>query len=349
VDFSANSRAALRCGAALARRSHGSLTVLFVNDPLLVAAAAAAYDARTLARTCDLELRRFVLKALGSWAKTQPVLFLAAVGKPAQEIVRVSQRRRCDLIVMGTQGLSGPSKWFFGSVTQAVLRRAKVPVLAIPPRYRGLKALVSGARPWPGPHLLAPLDLSGDADADAARAAEVARGFGAKLALFHVVRTGPPPPWYSSDVPAYLRMEMAKARQSLESIGRPLADVVDACRSAVGNPAREVSALARNGKFGMVLLTLRGRIGLVDARAGSIAYQVLCRSKTPVLALPPLASRAGRRRPGPMKTIGRSIARGLARRDRVEMRAVERAISLLTPGTKGGPARGRRAATVRTW
>ena len=141
---------------------------------------------------------------------------------------------------------------------------------------------------------------------------------------------------------------MAKAEQSLESIGKPLADVVEACRSAVGNPAREVSALARNGKFGMVLLTLRGRIGLVDSRAGSIAYQVLCRSRTPVLALPPRAAQPGRRRPSAMKTAGRSIARGLARRDRLEMRAVERAISLFTPRTHGTPAVGRRAATVRT-
>ena len=38
-----------------------------------------------------------------------------------------------DCIVMGTQGLSGYKKMFLGSVTEHVLRRSRVPVLAVPP------------------------------------------------------------------------------------------------------------------------------------------------------------------------------------------------------------------------
>jgi universal stress protein A len=154
VDFSANSRAALRYGAALARRSHGLLVVLFVNDPLLVAAAAAAYDARALATTSERELRRFVTKALGASPNTRSIRFLTAVGKPATAIVKVARDHRCDVIVMGTQGLSGPSKWFFGSVTQAVLKRTGVPVLAIPRACRGVKAGATGVKSWPGPHII---------------------------------------------------------------------------------------------------------------------------------------------------------------------------------------------------
>ena len=37
-----------------------------------------------------------------------------------------------DLIVLGTQGLGGIQKWFFGSVAEKVLRDAAVPVLAVP-------------------------------------------------------------------------------------------------------------------------------------------------------------------------------------------------------------------------
>ena len=53
VDFSALSKVALQHAAAFAKRSGGRLTVLYVSDPLLTAAAP---DQRSLARTTDVEL-----------------------------------------------------------------------------------------------------------------------------------------------------------------------------------------------------------------------------------------------------------------------------------------------------
>ena len=88
IDFSASSRAALRYGAALARRSCGSLVVLFVNDPLLVAAAAAAHDARAPARG-ERELRLFVTKALGPAPNVPSITFESVVGSAAAAILKV--------------------------------------------------------------------------------------------------------------------------------------------------------------------------------------------------------------------------------------------------------------------
>jgi nucleotide-binding universal stress UspA family protein len=48
---------------------------------------------------------------------------------PADEILKVAQKRRCDLIVMGTHGQGGLRGVFVGSVTQKVLSQAKAPVL----------------------------------------------------------------------------------------------------------------------------------------------------------------------------------------------------------------------------
>ena len=50
---------------------------------------------------------------------------------PADEILKVAQRRKCDLIVMGTHGQGGLRGVFIGSVTQKVLNQAKVPVLVV--------------------------------------------------------------------------------------------------------------------------------------------------------------------------------------------------------------------------
>lgn len=53
-------------------------------------------------------------------------------GSAVAAICEESERLGIDLIVMGTQGASGMKKAFLGSTTSNVLRRSKIPVLAIP-------------------------------------------------------------------------------------------------------------------------------------------------------------------------------------------------------------------------
>lgn len=132
VDFSEHSRAALRRAAALAAAGRGRVTALFVNDPLLIAAAAAAYDERLLATSTDSELRRFVTTSLPG-AAARSVRYATAIGTPGREIVKLAAKLRVDLIVMGTHGLGAAGRLFFGSVTDYVLRHTPVPLLAVPP------------------------------------------------------------------------------------------------------------------------------------------------------------------------------------------------------------------------
>src|SRR3954470_23597863 len=119
VDFSPQSRKALQYAINVARRFDGRLTVLFVNDPLLLAAAKAAHRGRRgfVDRT-NAELARFVREASRSKAQPpQEVARVVSVGNPAEEILRQAKRLRCDLVVMGSHGLSGIKKVFFGSTT----------------------------------------------------------------------------------------------------------------------------------------------------------------------------------------------------------------------------------------
>ena len=135
IDFSAPSRTALRCAAGLAEASDGRVTALFVNDPLLgTAAAAAAYDTAAMARSTDAELKRFVQRALkGTRLPASSIRFAVTLGKAAPEIVKAARELNADLIVMGTRGLGGASRLLLGSTTEHVLRKAGVPVLAVPP------------------------------------------------------------------------------------------------------------------------------------------------------------------------------------------------------------------------
>src|SRR6476646_4395633 len=60
IDFSEQSRLALRYAEAVARRGNARLIVSYANDPLLVAAAATALRDRRLAQRSGNELRTFI-------------------------------------------------------------------------------------------------------------------------------------------------------------------------------------------------------------------------------------------------------------------------------------------------
>lgn len=51
--------------------------------------------------------------------------------KIAQIIIRKAQENNCDLIVMGTHGLTGVMHLLMGSVAEGVLRKSKIPVMLI--------------------------------------------------------------------------------------------------------------------------------------------------------------------------------------------------------------------------
>ncbi len=133
VDFSAPSRGALQHAGRLARQTGARLTVLYVNDPLLEAAAQ-SFDARAVSTSTLKQLQRFTDRALaGAQAKPRsPVTCQVAVGDPAREIRKAARRLKSDLIVMGTHGLTGLAKVMFGSTTEKFLQVARVPVMLIP-------------------------------------------------------------------------------------------------------------------------------------------------------------------------------------------------------------------------
>jgi nucleotide-binding universal stress UspA family protein len=133
VDFSRASAKALRSAAAIARRGRGQLVVLFVEDPMLAAAARAAGDRRASTASTTPALERFVKKSLGRAAR--PRLHLAvAVGDAADEILKTATRRRADLVVLSTHGSGRGSmaRLWLGSTAERVLRHTRVPVLAVP-------------------------------------------------------------------------------------------------------------------------------------------------------------------------------------------------------------------------
>src|SRR5262249_17065746 len=150
---------------AFGRRFGGRITVMFVNDPILIAAARAAYKGRrTFVDKTTAELARFVTQATRAGEELRErITPVVRVGNPADEILREVKRLRTDLGVMGSHGLNGVQKALFGSTTEQVLRRAQVPVLAIPrsTASRRKNDFADFAS------VIAPIDLAGEWETDA--------------------------------------------------------------------------------------------------------------------------------------------------------------------------------------
>lgn len=139
VDFSANSRAALRYAVMLARLSDAHLLVLYVTDPLVATAAASRPDVRAMLASTDGDLRRFVSSVMRHSTPAIATTMLTIAGKPAAEIAKAAERHRCDLIVMGYRGAGRASRLLFGSTTEGVVRRSAIPVVAVPPARRAAR------------------------------------------------------------------------------------------------------------------------------------------------------------------------------------------------------------------
>lgn len=103
---------------------------------------------------------------------------LARVEMKASEcIVRIAAEDKVDLIVMGATGVTGGIDIVWGSTTERVVRKSKIPVLAIP----------AGSVPTEINRILVPTDYSEISFNSLRGAASLAGSLSAEITLFHVV------------------------------------------------------------------------------------------------------------------------------------------------------------------
>jgi nucleotide-binding universal stress UspA family protein len=286
IDFSEASAGALRYAAAIADHFATRLIVLSVEDPLLTQAADLGTGVLWTPEECKREIEHFAARIFGDDSPTIASLeYEAAVGKPAQEILRVARERSCDLIVISTHGLTGIRKLFFGSTTERVLRETTRPVLVTPPADPGVVHLEDGKRLVR--RILVPVDLSPASGHQVQVAGGLAQALGVGLILAHVIE------------PLKRRLAVRINLPRLEADRRSIVD--DAMQNlmaavppelrpeplvAYGDPAEELAKVAHDRQVGLVVIGLHGS-PLLGPRMGSVTYRLLCLSPTLVLALPP--------------------------------------------------------------
>jgi|SRR6516164_6028758 nucleotide-binding universal stress UspA family protein len=112
-------------------------------------------------------------------------------------------------------------------------------------------------------------------------AGALARDYGARLVVVHVVR--PPAAVYAETAVFVTEPDFSAAREALAKLRTPGVDVDH--RLLEGEPGSSIVELAREIKCDLIVMGTHGRGGIVRVLLGSVAEEVLRKAPCPVLTV----------------------------------------------------------------
>lgn len=212
-------------------------------------------------------------------------------GTPDEAILAHAASIDANLVVMGTNGHQGLKHAIIGSTAEKVVRRAPCPVLTVRARNAG-KEPPSGRplRPWRVKNILVPTDFSTHAAAALRQASDIARHYDAHLTIMHIyLRASYLPPGTTAHIHTTpLNEAIGEFTRSLEEL-RATAESFGAKRVTIaptpGVVEMDITRLAREREFDLIVMGTNGRTGLRRAIMGSIAESVVRTAPCPVLTV----------------------------------------------------------------
>jgi len=282
LDGSQTGESILPLAESVGRRASAEIVLLRVEDLTLLQPdsgfqdQALAYAREYLERTSKTLANEAGLRTRG----------VVRIGRPDRVIVDVAREERASLIGMATHGFTGALSACFGSVTESVLRTTPVPLLAYRPFVRPPGTARLKATPDRFRRIVMATDGGGFSLAGADALADLAKVFGSRVDLVHVLAAG-------SRAPSISVIE------GLDALARRLEQ--DAIPSRLlleqGLPEEVIPKVARREGADLIALTTHGRTGLLARVVGSVTEGVLHRAEIPLFVVRSTeVSRRGTRR-----------------------------------------------------
>jgi nucleotide-binding universal stress UspA family protein len=277
AEIPANERA-FNYALAEARETAADLILFHAYDTLVVAASETSgiryYDYAAAARAEIKHLEPLAQRARDAGIRCEVVV---RPGLPADQILDYLNQRPVDRIVMGTHSPGPIGKLLVGSVAEAVLRSARVPVFTVGPE------VVDGAyRNFATRTILCAVSLIESSYVVATFAAEVALQHDARLILQHVIR-----PQDRAEVLAGRSIEEIES-DLLCLVPAELRDRISIQTIVVpGDPTEELLYQSRAQQVDLIVLGAHGASAFAAIARHGIVYKVLAHSHCPVITLSP--------------------------------------------------------------
>jgi len=278
VDFSTHSERALRHALAIAGAFGAHVTVVTINDPMLVAGAEAAGYGESLRDQVEEALQETLGRMPAAASPLLPAIDIVT-GVPAAEILAAAERAGANLVVMGTRGLGSAGRLMFGSTTERVVRAAHVPVLVVPEYSPERMSVEQGEARFTLNQVVAAIGLDAADTTVAATAGEWARACGVPLTLGHVCHDAAAPAWWPlGGLPPAASVD--EARRQLDVLARNIPSaagaLIDVRRGRV--PAG-IAGMVRDRNAGLLVASRGGG----QHRLGATAYRVMTEADVPTL------------------------------------------------------------------
>jgi nucleotide-binding universal stress UspA family protein len=264
VDLSPLSELVAAAASGFAEAYHASLELVLVQ-PVEAPLEFMSEQVEALANEHQRNLHALESE-LKQWARDRvpPGTQLQVLpGAPSELILR--QAEHADLIVMGTRGRHGLSRWRLGSVSEGVIRGAQTPVLAIRELARAFTAKF--------PRILCPVNFSAVSQAALHVAVSLSAHFGTELTV----------------------MTSAEAEEQLAT------QLQETCRSATeklspcsvphlvvrrGQAAEEIVRLAEEAQSDLIVLGAERKASLTATLFGTTTEQLLRHLPASLLVVP---------------------------------------------------------------
>jgi nucleotide-binding universal stress UspA family protein len=261
-------------------REFGATLILFhAYDTLVVAATETSgiryYDYAAAARTEKRQLEPLLQQAQEAGVTCEIVV---RPGLPADQILAYARECQIDRIVMGTHSPGPIGKLLVGSVAEAVLRTAKLPVFIVGPN------VVDGAyRDYAIRTILCAASLHEATRVVVAFGAELAMQHNARLILQHVIK-----PQERSEVLAGKTLD--EIENNLLMLVPPDLRQKIALQTIVvpGDPTEELLYQSNAQQADLIVLGAQGASAFAAITRHGVVYKVLAHSHCPVLTLSPV-------------------------------------------------------------
>jgi nucleotide-binding universal stress UspA family protein len=276
-EIPANEKA-LSFAVAQAKEFGSNLILFHAYDTMVVAASETSgiryYDYAAAAR-----VEKEHLEPIAEQIRAQGIPCEIAVrpGLPADQILAFVHEHPVERIVMGTHTPGPIGKLLVGSVAEAVLRTAKIPVCIVGPD------VIDGKyRNYATSTILCAVSLNESSEMVVRLAAEIASRHHARLVLQHVIKPQE-------------RVEIL-AERSLEEIEGDLLSLVPerlqrklALQAVVvpGDPTEELLYQARAQQADLIVMGAHGASAFAAIARSGVVYKVLAHAQCPVITLSP--------------------------------------------------------------